>query len=140
MFSSPTRAASSAPHPEGCLDSITVGALEQVSRESGVPFERRPIERTELLAAEECGIAGTITALTIVAEVDGFHFAQSGLLSELRQRYVQIMRGASVLPGIELLPLIYESCLVRIEVRPSGDPPRYAATHKYQTAWAIRNR
>ena len=101
----------SPPTHEGCLDSITVGALEQVSRECGVPFERRPIERTELLAAEECGIAGTITELTLVEEVDGFHFAQSGLLSELRQRYVQIMRGASVLPGIELLPLIYESAL-----------------------------
>jgi branched-chain amino acid aminotransferase len=99
----------SPPTHEGCLDSITVGALEQVSRECGVPFERRPIERTELLAAEECGIAGTITELTLVEEVDGFHFAQSGLLSELRQRYVQIMRGASVLPGIELLPLIHES-------------------------------
>ena len=99
----------SPPTHEGCLDSITVGALEQVSRECGVPFERRPIERTELLAAEECGIAGTITELTLVEEVDGFHFAQSGLLSELRQRYLQIMRGASVLPGIELLPLIHES-------------------------------
>ncbi len=96
-----------APH-EGCLDSITVGALEQVSQECGVPFERRPIERSELLAAEECGIAGTITELTLVEEVDGFHFAQSGLLSQLRQRYLQIMRGESVLPGIELLPLIDE--------------------------------
>ena len=66
-------------------------------------------ERSELLAAEECGIAGTITELTLVDEVDGFHFAQSGLLSELRQRYLQIMRGASVLPNIELLPLIHES-------------------------------
>lgn len=99
----------SPPTNEGCLDSITVGALEQVSWECGVPFERRPIDRSELLAAEECGIAGTITELTLVEEVDGFHFAQSGLLSELRQRYLQIMRGASVLPSIELLPLIHTS-------------------------------
>ena len=96
------------PTHEGCLDSITVGALEEISREYGVPFERRPIERTELLAAEECGVAGTITQLTLVDEIDGFHFAQSGLLSALRQRYMEIMRGKSTLPGIELLPLIHE--------------------------------
>ena len=99
----------SPPTHEGCLDSITVAALEQVSREGGVPFERRPIERTELLAAEECGIAGTITELTLVEEVDGFNFARAGLLSGLRQRYLQIMRGESVLPGIEMVPLIHKS-------------------------------
>jgi branched-chain amino acid aminotransferase len=98
----------SPPTHEGCLDSITVSALEQVSQECGVPFERRPIERSELLAAEECGIAGTITELTLVEEVDGFHFAQSGTLSELRRRYLQVMRGGSAVPGIELLPLIHK--------------------------------
>jgi branched-chain amino acid aminotransferase len=98
----------SPPTSEGCLDSITVAALEQVSRECGVPFERRPIERSELLAAEECGIAGTITELTLVEEVDGYHYSQSGLLSTVRQRYLQIMRGESVVSGIEMLPLIHE--------------------------------
>jgi branched-chain amino acid aminotransferase len=96
------------PASEGCLDSITVNLLEQVSHECGVPFERRPVERTELLAAEECGIAGTITALTMVSEVDGFHYEQSGVLSQLRDRYMEVMRGDLSLPGIELLPLIHE--------------------------------
>jgi branched-chain amino acid aminotransferase len=96
------------PPSEGCLDSITIDALEQISHECGVPFERRPIERTELLAAEECGIAGTITALTIVSEVDGFHYQQSGVLSRLRDRYIEVMRGGLCMPGIELLPLVHE--------------------------------
>ncbi|MGH3977331.1 MAG: aminotransferase class IV, partial [Pseudonocardiaceae bacterium] len=94
------------PTSEGCLNSITVDALEQVSRELGVPFERRPIERTELLTADECGVAGTITELTLVEEIDGFRFEQSGLLSQLRQRYFEIMRGESVLPSIDLVSLI----------------------------------
>lgn len=95
----------SPPTSEGCLDSITVDALEQVSRELGLPFERRPIERTELLTADECGVAGTISELTLVDEIDGFRFQQSGLLSQLRQRYIEIMRGGSILPGIDLVPL-----------------------------------
>lgn len=96
----------SPPTSEGCLDSITVDALEQVSRELGLPFERRPIERTELLTADECGVAGTITELTLIDEIDGFRFQQSGLLAQLRQRYLEIMRGESILPGIDLVPLI----------------------------------
>ena len=96
------------PPSEGCLDSITVSALEQVSHECGVSFERRPVERTELLAAEECGIAGTITALTMVSEVDGYYYEQSGVLSHLRDRYMEVMRGDLPLPGIEMLPLIHE--------------------------------
>ncbi len=94
------------PTHEGCLDSITVDVLEQIGQECGVHVERRPIERTELLAADECGIAGTITELTLVEEIDGFRYGQSGTLFELRQRYLDVMRGGSMLPGIELLPLV----------------------------------
>lgn len=96
------------PPSEGCLDSITVDALEQISHECGVPFERRPIDRTELLAAEECAIAGTITALTIVSEIDGFHYQQSGVLSRLRDTYIAVMRGELKMPGIEMQPLVHE--------------------------------
>lgn len=99
----------SPPTSEGCLDSITVAALEQVSRELGLVFERRPIERTELLTADECAVAGTISELTLVEEVDGFRFQQSGLLLKLRHRYLGIMRGEVVLPSIDLVPLIDEA-------------------------------
>lgn len=94
------------PTSEGCLDSITVDSLEEVSRNLGIPFERRPIDRTEVLAADECGVAGTITELTLVDEVDGVTFDQSGLLARLRRRYLDVMRGDVVLPGTDLLPLI----------------------------------
>lgn len=95
------------PAHESCLDSITIDALERVASDQGVPFERRPIDRSELLAADECGLAGTITELTLVEEVDGFHFGQSGLLSELRRRYLQIMRGEAEMPGIEMVPIVH---------------------------------
>jgi branched-chain amino acid aminotransferase len=44
----------------------------------------------------------------MVSEVDGFHYEQSGVLSQLRDRYMEVMRGDLSLPGIELLPLIHE--------------------------------
>jgi branched-chain amino acid aminotransferase len=96
------------PPSEGCLDSITIDALERICHEGGVPFERRPIDRTELLGAEECGIAGTISELTIISEVDGFHYQQSGMLSRLRDSYIDAMRGGWRVSGIEMLPLVHE--------------------------------
>jgi branched-chain amino acid aminotransferase len=97
------------PTSEGCLDSITLDAIERVAQHLGLPFERRPIERTELLAAAECGIAGTISELTLIEEIDGFHFDPGGVLAEVRQRYIAVMRGELVLPGIDLVPLVNRS-------------------------------
>jgi branched-chain amino acid aminotransferase len=96
----------SPPTSEDCLDSITVDGLAKVCRDLGLPFERRPIDRTELLTADECGVAGTISELTLVEEIDGFHYDQTGVLARLRQRYLEVMRGDVELPGIELVPLI----------------------------------
>ena len=100
------RGIASPPVSEGCLDSITVDTLERIALDLGLAFERRPIERTELLAADECGIAGTISELTLVEEVDGFRFELSGVLSQVRRRYLEIMRREQVLAGIDLVPLV----------------------------------
>ncbi|MFD3399361.1 aminotransferase class IV [Kribbella sp. NPDC058693] len=94
------------PTSESCLDSITVDILESVAKDLGLSFERRPIERTELLAADECGLAGTISELTLVAELDGVEYEQSGLLAQVRQRYLELMRGDLVLPDVDLVPLV----------------------------------
>ncbi len=94
------------PTSEGCLDSITLDAIEQVAKYLGLLFERRPIERSELLAAGECGVAGTISELTVIEEIDGFHFEPDGVLAEVRQQYIEVMRGELALPGIDLVPLL----------------------------------
>jgi branched-chain amino acid aminotransferase len=94
------------PISEGCLDSITVDLLERAALDLGLTFDRRPIERTELLSARECGVAGTISELTLVTEVDGFHYEQSGVLAGLRQRYLEVMRGQQEESGVDLVPLI----------------------------------
>lgn len=99
------------PTSERCLDSITVDALEEVCGKLGAPFHRRPVERTELLSAAECGVAGTISELTLVEEIDGFGYERSGLLAELRQAYVDVMRGGAVVPGIDMVPLVDAAAL-----------------------------
>lgn len=93
------------PPTEGCLESITVAVIERVCEDLGVPFERRPIDRTELLTAAECGVAGTISELTLVDEIDGYHFATDGVLRRVREAYIALMRGKPQLPGIDMVPI-----------------------------------
>jgi branched-chain amino acid aminotransferase len=101
----------SPPASEGCLDSITVQVLEEVCEDLGFTLERRPIERTELLTATECGVAGTISELTLVEEIDGYTFRQDGRLALIRQRYLEVMRGKATLPGSPVVPLLERSSL-----------------------------
>lgn len=93
------------PPSEGCLDSITVDVLEKAAHDLGLDFLRRPLERSELLAADECGVAGTISELTLVEEIDGRTYPVDGVLARLRERYLAAMRGPAPLDGVELMPL-----------------------------------
>lgn len=105
------------PTSESCLDSITVRLVETLARETGTPFERRPLERTEVLTAEECALAGTISELTPVAEVDGFTFRDGGVLAGLRRGFLEAMRGARPLDGLEMVPLARVSELDAVQGR-----------------------
>ena len=55
----------------------------------------------------------TISELTLVEEIDGFCYDQSGLLALVRKRYVDVMRGESTLAGIDLVPLFDHESAVR---------------------------
>lgn len=101
----------SPPTSEGCLDSITVATLDPIAAELGIQIERRPVERTELLSADECGVAGTISELTLIDEVDGFRFATDGVLARLRHRYLQVMRRSIELPKVEMAELVTRAAL-----------------------------
>jgi branched-chain amino acid aminotransferase len=93
------------PSSEGALDSLTVRILEHICARDGIPFVRRPIDRTEVLSAQEVGIAGTISELTLVEEIDGFAFPTDGVLARLRAAYLRVMRGQDALDGAEMVPL-----------------------------------
>jgi branched-chain amino acid aminotransferase len=110
------------PSSEGALDSLTVRILEQLCLREGVGFTRRPVDRTELLSAREVGIAGTISELTLVDEVDGFAFPVDGVLSDLRSSYMRVMRGEDHLPGVSMVPVLTAADVVRDDLTASGSP------------------
>lgn len=93
------------PSSEGALDSLTVRSLERVCGLDGPRLIRRPLERTELLSAQEVGIAGTISELTLVSEIDGFTFPVDGVLARLRGAYLRVMRGDDVVEGVEMVAI-----------------------------------
>ncbi len=91
------------PSTEGALESITVDLVEAVANSMGIPFVRRPIERTELLIADEIALCGTLAELPLVKSIEGQRLPGSSfILSALQTRYLQAVRGIDPHPAIEL--------------------------------------
>jgi branched-chain amino acid aminotransferase len=59
----------SPPSYEGCLESITVNIIAALCDTYAIPFERRPIDRTELLTADALCLVGTLAELTRVRRI-----------------------------------------------------------------------
>lgn len=93
----------SPPPIEGALESITLDIIEALARSLNIPFLRRPIDRTELLVADEIGICGTLAELTLVRSIDGQPLAEKGpVLGALQQRYFEAIQGIVPHPYVEL--------------------------------------
>ena len=91
------------PSTEGALESITLDIIEALSQSLAIPFVRRPIDRTELLVADEIGICGTLAELTLVRSIDGQAFVENGpILEALQRRYFDAVRGIVPHPYVEL--------------------------------------
>ena len=89
------------PAYEGALESITLDVIERICHRDGLAFERRPMDRTELLTSDEVAVAGTITDLTPISQVDTAEFRVAGVLSSLRDRYLSAMRRVVPLADVE---------------------------------------
>lgn len=91
------------PASEGVLESITVDILETMAHELKFPFERRPIDRSELYIADEISLAGTLAELTPVLSVEDHACTQStDLLKQLSERYFAAARGTRPHPALDL--------------------------------------
>ena len=91
------------PASEGALESITVDIIESLAESMGIRFVRRPIERTELLVADEIAIAGTLAELPVVRQIDGLNLSPDSLvLTALQRRYLDAVRGIDPHPAVEL--------------------------------------
>jgi branched-chain amino acid aminotransferase len=82
------------PHTEGSLESVTLDFIEEISKSLGYEFVCRPIDRTELLIADELALVGSLAELVPVEEVDGFQINPTGeILSRVRDQFFAMVRG-----------------------------------------------
>jgi branched-chain amino acid aminotransferase len=96
------RVATPPPH-EGCLESITVNIVEALCGSLGIPFVRRPIDRTELMVADEVALAGTLMELGVVKRLD-FRVMPTAtpLLDRITDEYWACARGQRRHPAVQL--------------------------------------
>jgi len=91
------------PASEGALESLTVDVCEALADSLGIKFVRRPIERTELLVANELAKCGTLHEITPVKSIEGHLLSEdSPILGALRTRYFNAVRGGDTHPSVEL--------------------------------------
>jgi branched-chain amino acid aminotransferase len=96
------------PPSEGALESITLTVMEALAESLEIKFVRRPIDRTELLVADEIALCGTLTELTPVKSIGGQALSdKSPLLTSLKNRYFEAVRGILPHPCVNMsvLPL-----------------------------------
>ena len=90
------------PPEEGALESITIDIIETLADSLGISFTRRPIERTELLLADELALVGTIGEIIPVKTIDGFALSEeSAVIRSLQTRYLRAIRGIEPHPSVE---------------------------------------
>jgi branched-chain amino acid aminotransferase len=100
------------PCTEGALESITLDIVERMAREVGIPFERRPIDRTELLIADEVALVGTLAEVTSVTSVDHLPCPRTTcLIDAVARRYRDAVTGVIPHEAVELSLREYESAL-----------------------------
>ena len=88
---------------EGALESITASLIEALAKSAGVAFVRRPIERTELLVAEELALCGTMDEIRLAKSIEGHPFSEeSPVLRSLQTRYFQAVRGVEPHASVEM--------------------------------------
>jgi branched-chain amino acid aminotransferase len=78
---------------EGALESITVDLVEVACGTLGIRFERRPIDRTELLIADEVALAGTLVEVTAVRSIDGVPMPGGDVIEAIQSRYLAMVQG-----------------------------------------------
>jgi branched-chain amino acid aminotransferase len=91
------------PPYEGRLESITLEIVRGICQSLAIPFVERPVERTELLIADEMCLVGTLTELTPIAQVDHYQLpAASPVTDSIASTFWKAVRGVAPHPSVEL--------------------------------------
>jgi branched-chain amino acid aminotransferase len=94
---------STPPPSEGALESITLAVVAQLAASIDVVFDHRPIDRTELYIADELGLAGTLTEVTLVRSLDEQPLPEAPkVLSALSKRYRDAVKGLEPHPVVKI--------------------------------------
>jgi branched-chain amino acid aminotransferase len=103
------------PATEGALESITLDIVEALAHSMKIPFVRRPIDRTELMVADEIAICGTLAELVLVETIEGLPLnPDSHLLRSLQTRFFKAARNIEPHPFVELTVVTPKRAIDRI--------------------------
>ncbi|MGI9553013.1 MAG: aminotransferase class IV [Aurantibacter sp.] len=90
------------PSTEGALESITLDFVESLAKSRQIEFIQQPIDRTELLIADELAICGTLAELVPVKLIDNFTLNPDGpILGKIRKDFFDAVRGRIEHPDLE---------------------------------------
>jgi len=91
------------PATEGALESITLDFVGALAKSSDIGFVRRPIDRTELLIADEISICGSLAELVPIKSIDNMPIDPDGtVLKQIRDKYFRVVRGDEKDPCFEV--------------------------------------
>jgi branched-chain amino acid aminotransferase len=91
------------PAYEGRLESITLEIVQKICHSLAIPFIERPVDRTELLVADEIRLVGTLAELAPVAQVDDYKLpANSPLTDSIAAAFWNAVRGIAPHPAVDL--------------------------------------
>ena len=91
------------PACEGRLESITLEIVRKICQSLSIPFVERPMERTELLVADEIRLVGTLAELTPIARLDSYKLPEiSPVTDRIAATFWNAVRGTAPHPAVEL--------------------------------------
>lgn len=94
------------PATEGCLESITLDLVEKLAESLGISFIRRPIDRTELLVADEVALCGTLAEVVCAKSIDSLSLTTDGpVFRAIQDRYFAAVKGTNAHPAVKMFPL-----------------------------------
>ncbi|MDB5103920.1 MAG: hypothetical protein JWP91_1609 [Fibrobacteres bacterium] len=95
------------PASEGCLESITVDIIEGLCKTLGIPFERRPVDRTEMAIADSICLVGTVMEMGRVRKLESRELPISDpVFDAISDEFYACLRGLKSHPSVQLTPVI----------------------------------